>query len=661
MISLLANIPRSAKGVLLLFFDVVVLGFSMLLAFAVRFDPASIENQYRTYSDGVWVLIVVQLLALMISGLYRSVLRHAGTELLVLLLRSVLLGTGLFALLYLMLDEILMPRSIIVMNASFSFLGLLSIRLMIRWIVRVHVVELRQYENLQRVVIYGAGPAGLQLFESLRQEGTYQISAFVDDNPALQGGLLRGKSILSFAGLQTLHANNPLDFVLLALPGIKHEQRKKLLQKIRMLKVCVRFLPTADQMMRGVVDVSQLQEVDIEDLLGRDEIAPDEELLHQDIKGRNILVTGAGGSIGRELCSEIIRHTPKILVLLELNELALYKAELTFNRLSSISIVPCLGSVDDSKLVKNLLREHKIQTVYHAAAYKHVPLIEENPLEGLKNNALGTQLLLEKCIEANVSSFILISTDKAVRPTNIMGASKRVAEMIVQDTSRRFPERKIGIVRFGNVLDSSGSVVQLFREQINLRMPITVTHPEISRYFMSIGEAARLVIQAGAMSKNGEVFLLDMGQPVKIKDLALQMIELSGLVPEKDIYLQFTGLRPGEKLFEELLIDPTQAKPTKHPRIFCSDEPLPEADLLQKEISLLTEALAKRDSSTALDSMKRLVPEYNLNRWRGTPFDKWASTALTVGKNKHYADSPGHLPHIGEFAEGYYDDKTDGK
>lgn len=607
----LADLPRSVKAALLICVDAVILGFSMLLAFAARFDPASLENQFWNFYEGVWAFFAVQMLALFISGLYRSVLRHAGSEVLVLLLRSVILGAGLFALINLMLEEYLIPRSIIVMSASFSFLGLLSTRLMIRWVVRIHLVEPQQREKLQRVVIYGAGSAGLQLYESLRQEGNYQISAFVDDNPKLQGGRLRDKSILSFSGLQTLHANNPLDCVLLALPGVKHEQRKEILQKIRLLKVGVRVLPTADQLMRGTADASQLQEVDIADLLGRDELTPDEKLLHQDIEGRNILVTGAGGSIGSELCREILRDSPKLLVLLELNEFSLYHAERTFRRVSSIPIVPCLGSVQDSELIKHLLHDHQINTVYHAAAYKHVPLVEENPLEGLRNNALGTRTLVEKCIEAEVSSFVLISTDKAVRPTNVMGASKRIAELIVQDTARRFPERKLGIVRFGNVLDSSGSVVPLFREQIKKRMPITVTHPEITRYFMSIGEAARLVIQAGSMSGNAEVFLLDMGQPVKIKDLALQMIELSGLVPEKDIPLQFTGLRPGEKLYEELLIDPAQSQPTQHPRIFSSEEPLPEVKVLEKEFSILTDAIEQRDISATLASMKRLVPEYN--------------------------------------------------
>ena len=613
LLKYLANFSRLFKGVLLFCFDAVILGFSMLLAFAVRFDPWSIDYQYSIFFGGAWFLLGLQILALMVSGLYRSILRHAGTELLVLLLRSVLLSTGIFVLLDLMVEGFMLPRSIIVMNATFAFLGLLSLRLMIRWIVRLHVLVPQDNKVFQRVAIYGAGSSGLQLFESLRQEGTYQIAAFVDDNPKLQGGLLRGKSILSFDGLKTLHAKHTLDSVLLALPKVKHEKRKNLLHKIRFLKVGVRVLPTTDQMIRGVADVSKLQEVDISDLLGRDEIAPDEELIHKDIKGHNILVTGAGGSVGSEMCREILNGSPKRLVLLEQNELALYKGELALKKLSSIQIIPCLGSVNDSNLVKNILNEQKINTVFHAAAYKHVPLIEDNALEGLKNNVLGTKTLLKECMESDVSSFILISTDKAVRPTSVMGASKRIAEMIIQNTALNFPERKMGIVRFGNVLDSSGSVVPLFREQIKKRLPITVTHPEITRYFMSIGEAARLVIQAGAMSKNGEVFLLDMGEPVKVRDLALQMIELNGLIPDKDVPIQYTGLRPGEKLYEELLIDPEKSKPTKHPRIFCSEEPFPDEKILQKEMNLLSRAISKRDFSSALNSLKRLVPEYNPN------------------------------------------------
>ena len=613
ILNYLSNLSRSVKALIVLLIDVLILLLSIILAFAVRFEPAVLEQEMRSFFVGTIVLLTVQLLALQISGLYRSVLRHAGSELLVYLLRSVIFGAGIFALMDLMLNELRFPRSVLIISTAFSFLSLLSVRLMIRWLVRLHVIEPLRLAKRQRVVIYGAGSAGLQLYESLRQEYTYQIMAFVDDDPKLHGGRIRGLSILSFNELKKLNSNSPLDLVLLALPGVKHDKRKNILQLLRQLKVGVRVLPTADQMMRGTADASKLQAVDIADLLGRDEISPDEKLLHKDIKGRNILVSGAGGTIGSELCREILRDSPKKLVLLELNEFSLYEAERTFRKSSTIPIVPYLGSVLDSALIKILLIEHKIHTVFHTAAYKHVPLVEENPLEGLKNNALGTQSLVKNCMESDVNSFVLISTDKAVRPTSVMGASKRIAEMIVQDTSRNSPERRLGIVRFGNVLDSSGSVVPLFREQINKRLPITVTHPEITRYFMSIGEAARLVIQAGAMSKNGEVFLLDMGEPVRIRDLALEMIELSGLIPEKDIPLHYTGLRPGEKLYEELLIDPVQSQPTKHPRIFYSEEPLPDTEILQKEISVLKEAVAQRDLSSALDSMKRLVPEYKPN------------------------------------------------
>ena len=613
----LANLPRKIKAVFLIVLDTSVLGFSILTAFAIRFapsapdfDPATLEYQTRNLASSVLTFILLQLVGFTLCGLYRSVLRHAGPELISLLLRAILIGSISFSLLNFLIAEYRMPLSITIMGSSFAFVSLLSIRLIIRWVLRLHIIEPLHFEKFHRVAIYGAGSAGLQLYDSIIQEGTYQIAAFVDDNSRLQGGIVRGKPILSFDDIKKLHANNSLDSILLALPRIKHKQRKEILEKIRSLKVGVRILPTLDQLLRGIADASQLQEVDISDLLGRDEIVPDNELLHQDIKGRNVLVTGAGGTIGSELCLEILRDSPKILVLLELNEYSLYQAELAFRSLSSIKIVPCLGSVYESSLVENILRKHKIQTVYHAAAYKHVPLVEENPIEGLRNNILGTKFLLEKCIEANVSSFVLISTDKAVRPTNVMGASKRVAEMIVQDAASQFPESKLGIVRFGNVLDSSGSVVPLFREQIKKRQAITVTDPRITRYFMSIGEAARLVIQAGAMANKGEIFLLDMGEPVKINDLALQMIELSGLIPEKDINIKYTGLRPGEKLYEELLIEPALSKPTKHPRIFYSLEKQPKIKNFNKEIRILSEAISRNDLQTAFDSLKKLVPEY---------------------------------------------------
>jgi len=611
LLKLLSNLPRRFKALFLLSTDIIILVISLLMAFAVRFDPGSFLQQLHNFYTGIWVMIAVQFIALVFSRLYRSVLRHAGAELLFILLRSILISAGFFSILVFMFQEIRMPRTVIVMTSSFSFLSLLSIRLMIRWLVRLHLVELVVQKKLQRVVIYGAGTAGMQLFDSLRQEGTYEISAFVDDNPKLQGGRVREKLILSFDALQTLHSKNPIDWILLALPKVKNEHRKKIIQKILPLKVGVRVLPTVNQLMNGTSEVMQLQEVGAADLLGRDEIAPYPDLINQDIKGRNILVTGAGGSIGSELCREILRASPKTLVLLESNELALYKAEISLSKSTSISIIACLGSVNDFNLVKILLKKYKVQTVYHTAAYKHVPLVEENPITGIQNNVFGTQSIVENCTRSNVSSFVLISTDKAVRPTNVMGASKRIAEIIVQDKARLFPDLNFGIVRFGNVLDSSGSVVPVFRDQIKKRLPITVTHPEVTRYFMSIEEASRLVIQAGAMSRKGEIFLLDMGKPVKIMDLAIQMIKLSGLIPEKDVSLKFTGLRPGEKLYEELLIDPTRSKPTKHPRIFFSEEPFPDTKFIDEKMIQLSESTSKRNLSLTMETLKSLVPEYN--------------------------------------------------
>jgi len=306
-----------------------------------------------------------------------------------------------------------------------------------------------------------------------------------------------------------------------------------------------------------------------------------------------------------------LRLQPSKLILLEQDEHALYHLERELRpQLSVTELLPCLGSVLETTRLAKLMKEHQVQTVYHAAAYKHVPLVEMNPLEGFRNNVLGTQSLLEACQAHQPESFVLISTDKAVRPTNLMGASKRMAELLVQDASRQWPECRWTMVRFGNVLDSSGSVIPLFREQLRLGQPLTVTHPEVTRYFMSIGEAVRLVIQAGAMAKGGEVFLLDMGQPVKIVELAQQMIELSGYVPDRDIPIQFTGLRPGEKLYEELLIEPEHALPTVHPRIFHSQEPCPESAVLEVELDLLKKAIAEQNLEEALAVMYRLVPEY---------------------------------------------------
>ncbi|MGA1600549.1 MAG: polysaccharide biosynthesis protein, partial [bacterium] len=453
--------------------------------------------------------------------------------------------------------------------------------------------------------------AGIQLYESLQHQRNYQVRTFVDDDPTLQGRRLRGLPVHSPADLVGLRESLDLHSIFLALPSATHQRRREILEQLRPLHLGVKILPTLDQLLDRKGSFAALQEIQIADLLGRDEIPPDSLLMQKDVVSKTVLLTGAGGSIGSELCREILRLQPSKLILLEQHEHALYQLERELRpQLSVTELLPCLGSVLETTRLAKLMKEHQVQTVYHAAAYKHVPLVEMNPLEGFRNNVLGTQSLLEACQAHQPESFVLISTDKAVRPTNLMGASKRMAELLVQDASRQWPECRWTMVRFGNVLDSSGSVIPLFREQLRLGQPLTVTHPEVTRYFMSIGEAVRLVIQAGAMAKGGEVFLLDMGQPVKIVELAQQMIELSGYVPDRDIPIQFTGLRPGEKLYEELLIEPEHALPTVHPRIFHSQEPCPESAVLEVELDLLKKAIAEQNLEEALAVMYRLVPEY---------------------------------------------------
>ena len=610
LLQALSNQPRWIKNLILSVTDCCLLAGCLLLAFAVRFSPDQLFGELEAFSSGSSWWLGCQTIALWPAGLYRPVLRHAGQELLGQVVRGILLGSVAFLLLLWFQPKILLPRSIVVMAPIFGLLSLISMRLIFRWIIRVHLLGATSQVR-SAVAIYGAGVAGLELYESLLHQRSYLIRAFVDDDPKLQGRQLRGIPIISPSSLEGYRESLDLQWVFLAMPRVSHERRKEILEQLRPLQIGVKVLPTMNQLLDGKGSYKALQEVQAADLLGRDEIAPDLSLLEKDIHGKTILVTGAGGSIGSELCREILRQHPKKLILLEQHEHALYQIERELRpQLMGTELVPCLSSILEKTRIVELLQQHQVETVYHAAAYKHVPLVEVNPLEGLRNNVLGTESLVEACQSHLPQSFVLVSTDKAVRPTNVMGSSKRMAELLVQDASRRWPECRWTMVRFGNVLDSSGSVIPLFREQLNSGKPLTVTHPEITRYFMSIGEAVRLVIQAGAMAQGGEVFLLDMGHPVKIAELARQMIELSGYVPERDVPIQFTGLRPGEKLYEELLIEPEQAEVTTHPRIFRSHEPLPETITIQAEIGVLKKAIAENDLETALGVMRRLVPEY---------------------------------------------------
>ena len=590
--------------------DFLLLSGSLLLSFAIRFEPSTIWGSISQFDIGFGSWLLLHFGAIGLVGLYRPILRYAGPELVWLVCQGVLIGSGGFIVLDWLVNTILLPRSIAVMAPIFGLLSLVGLRLSIRWLIRIYLLGVPQQER-RAVAIYGAGIAGIQLYESLEHQHNYQAKIFVEDDPTLQGRQLRGLPVHSLADIAGLCESLDLHFIFLALPSVTHQRRREILEQLRPLHLGVKILPTLDQLLDSKDSFSALQEIQIADLLGRDEISPDSSLMQKDVGSKTVLLTGAGGSIGSELCREILKHRPSKLILLEQHEHTLYRLERELSpQFSATELLPCLGSVLETTRLAKLMKEHQVQTVYHAAAYKHVPLVEMNPLEGFRNNVLGTQSLLEACQAHQPESFVLISTDKAVRPTNLMGASKRMAELVVQDANRRWPECHWTIVRFGNVLESSGSVIPLFREQLQLGQPLTVTDPEVTRYFMSIQEAVRLVIQAGAMAKGGGVFLLDMGQPVKIAELARQMIELSGLIPDRDVPIQFTGLRPGEKLYEELLIEPEHALPTVHPRIFCSQEPCPESVVLEIELDLLKKAIAEQDLEGALAVMRRLVPEY---------------------------------------------------
>jgi len=481
-----------------------------------------------------------------------------------------------------------------------------------------------QYQSILRhaarpkVLVYGAGTAGRQLADAMANSLEMKVIGFLDDDSRLHGSALNGLPIYNPSDLPNLVTTLNVSNVLLALPSITRHRRNEILAQIRESHVSVRTLPSLVELAQGKVSISDLRELDIDDLLGREPVAPDAILLAKNIADKVVLVTGAGGSIGSELCRQILNVGPKRLLLIEQSEFALYaihqQLEEALNG-RAIDLLPLLASVQDEARMREIMSTWRPDTVYHAAAYKHVPLVEHNPAEGIKNNVQGTLKTALIAIENQVSDFVLISSDKAVRPTNIMGASKRLSEMVLQALAAAGSSTKLTMVRFGNVLGSSGSVVPRFRQQIRDGGPITLTHPEITRYFMTIPEAAQLVIQAGAMAKGGDVFVLDMGQPVRIYDLACRMVELSGLsirdekYPDGDIEIMISGLRPGEKLYEELLIG-DNPKHTSHARIMKAHEDFLAWPLLEQKLNALETALNDNDVGAVRSMLEQLVSGY---------------------------------------------------
>lgn len=583
--------------------DCVLLVGSFVLALGLRWDSFFFLSDIR-----VWVAIgltlPVTIFVFAVTGFYRAVIRYISSRAITTIARGIAVS-AVFLFVVSQVFTLGIPRSVPGIYALIALFAVGGLRFALRELFRR---ELRR--GLRPVLIYGAGSSGRQLVNSLLRGNEYLPLALVDDDPALNGTEVNGLRVISPKEMPPLVANFGIDLALLAMPRAARSRRRQIIENLAQLGVRVRTVPSVEDIIGGRARTSDIIDVSEEDLLGRDPVEPVRALMSANIAGRVVMVTGAGGSIGSELCRQILREAPRDLVLFEQSEAALYTIQMELSVVAaSLSVAPrlhaVLGSVQSERRVTDTLARFGVDTVFHAAAYKHVPLVEDNVAEGLSNNIFGTQTMLRAAIAAGVKSFTLISTDKAVRPTNIMGASKRVAEMVCQAHADLNPGTTISMVRFGNVLGSSGSVIPLFRQQIQAGGPLTVTHPEITRYFMSIPEAAQLVIQASAMARGGDLFLLDMGQPVRILDLALRMAALSGLRPymeddpqaDGDIAVRITGLRPGEKLYEELLIG-ADAKTTSHPQIMVAHEAFPQLSELERMMSDLDRAIGSEDITT---------------------------------------------------------------
>jgi FlaA1/EpsC-like NDP-sugar epimerase len=610
IIRVIASLPRRQKQIVLVVMDICVLPLMMWLVYAIRLAKPNVPVM-----EGLdcWYLYVgvfgVAIFALL--GIYSAIVRSFNEDyLLRISIATFIQIVGLYAVKKLGLAFI--PMSIPLMYGFVLFSWMWWSRAVIRYAtLRTFVKK----QNRKRVAIYGAGLAGQQIAAALYRSDDYLPVCFIDDKTSLQGQSLSGLKIFSSKKALGAFRKFHIEEILLAMPSASRARKKAIIESFEPSNVKIMELPGVTQLVGGRVQVSDIREVDIIDLLGRDPVPPKLELLEKNIKDKVVMVTGAGGSIGSELCRQIVKHQPTCLVLFEMSEFALYSIDRELQN-SGVRIIPILGTVTHQAKLERVLHQYAVQTVYHAAAYKHVPLVEANPFEGIYNTSIGTARSVDAAVAQGVETFVLISTDKAVRPTNVMGASKRMAELYCQGLAATKPQTQISIVRFGNVLGSSGSVVPLFKKQIEKGGPVTVTHPEVTRYFMTIPEAAQLVIQAGAMGTGGDVFLLDMGEPVKIVDLAKQMIRLSGFksIDEKglgDIALQFTGLRPGEKLYEELLIDHKDTQLTEHSRILRSFEKYFSLDELRSIFERISGLTAiDQDIDWVLSQLEHYVDGY---------------------------------------------------
>jgi len=609
----LLTLDRIYKQLITLFFDVVILTVSLWLSFFLRFGEPF--NSYLV--DNLWLFIFVPIIAIPLFvklGLYRAVLQYIGIKVISTSFNAITISCfAITFFMYFFLDSSSedLPRSIMPIFWFVSNTFIITSRFLLKgmmysWDNRVN--------KRKQTIVYGAGSAGVQLAESLKKSIDYAPVAFIDDDKQKHGTIINFLKISSFNSLKKVIKKHEAKLILIAIPSTSQSRRVEILKKLSKFPLEVKVLPSVDNIINGEVTIESIKKVQVEDILGRDAVVPQEKLLKKNIKAKNVLVTGAGGSIGSELCRQILELSPSKIVLIENSEFNIYSVhqELLKSK-KKFEIIPKLATVTNLQQVNQIIKEHEINTIFHAAAYKHVPMVEMNISEGVYNNVIGTYNVAKAALDNNVENMLLISTDKAVRSTNVMGASKRFSELILQAFSEEKSNTCFSMVRFGNVLDSAGSVVPLFRGQIKEGGPVTVTHRNITRYFMSIPEAVQLVLQAGAMAKGGDVFVLDMGDPIKILDLAYRMIHLSGLKPidtenpNGDIKIKFTGLRPGEKLYEELLIGDDVIQ-SEHPRIMQAREEKLPLELIIKKVNEISKL---RDVQNDIEIKEILLKNVN--------------------------------------------------
>ncbi len=612
------SLPRYSKKIIAMVTDAGLCVLCTWLALILRLEDLIQFNDFNFYPALISIIIAIP--TFWLFGLYRTIFRYTGLSITFTVLISILT----YSLLYFLVIGIYgipdVPRSIGILQPMILFFAIIFSRLSVKFLLSKNFNQ-KKLPNKKNVLVYGAGEAGRQLVVALENSPKFTVVGFLDDNTQMHEQIILGKTIYASSKIKNLIESKNIKIIFLALPSISRKERNHIIEKLNKYKLSVKTLPSISEIVDGRITISDIQDLNIDDLLSRDEVRPDIDLLNKNINSKTVLVTGAGGSIGSELCRQIIRLKPNRLLLLELNEFALYKihSELK-NYDNNINIIPLLANAQDQSKLELIFETFNVETVYHSAAYKHVPLVEENICEGVKNNVFSTLSVANASVKKNILNLVLISSDKAVRPTNIMGASKRLSELCVQGICEKNKDIRtnFSIVRFGNVLESSGSVIPKFKQQINEGGPVTLTHKDVTRYFMTITEAAQLVIQAGAMGENSEVFVLDMGKSIKIIDLVKKMISLSGLKIKDDknldgdIEIQTIGLRPGEKLYEELLIGDTPER-TRHSKIKKITDPYIPFDELEIDLNKLINLLDDNKVDEVKDLLERLLKLYKSN------------------------------------------------